>query len=178
MGFSHSKVSAMGQFNLELEVAEKKHSQVTESAVRQDDLLMENVFHSMLTLERRRAERSRKPFVLMLLDTTLGNGASQKLLNDAGRVIVTAKRETDLAGWYKKDAMLGVIFAEVNLQGEGQVVEGLRAKVEAAFIKHLGKERSAEIAVSLHIFPENWDKDSSGWVADSKLYPDLKRKVS
>jgi len=178
MGISHSKVSAMGQFDLELDVAEKKHSQVKESAVYEEDCLMESVFHSMLTLERRRAERSRKPFVLMLLDANLDIGTADKLLGEAAKVVVTTKRETDLAGWYKKDAILGVIFTEVNLQGENSVTEALRAKAEAAFVKHLGKERAAEIAISLHIFPENWDKDSAGWVADSKLYPDLKRKVS
>jgi hypothetical protein len=38
--------------------------------------------------------------------------------------------------------------------------------------------RATKIAVSLHIFPESLDKNSSGWVADSKLYSDLKRKTS
>jgi hypothetical protein len=178
MGISHSKVSAMGQFDLELEAPEKRQSQVTESAVREEDVLMESVFHSMLTLERRRAERSRKPFVLMLLDANLENGTSEKLLCEAAKVVVISKRETDLAGWYKRNTILGIIFTEVNIQGENSVTEALRAKAEAAFVKHLGKERAAEIAISLHIFPENWDKDSSEWVEDSKLYPDLKRKVS
>src|SRR5712691_86156 len=35
------------------------------ASARSDAALPENLFHSMLTLERRRAERSRKPFVLM-----------------------------------------------------------------------------------------------------------------
>ncbi len=35
---------------------------------RRAEILQEETFHNMLTLERRRAERSRKPFVLMLLD--------------------------------------------------------------------------------------------------------------
>jgi lipopolysaccharide/colanic/teichoic acid biosynthesis glycosyltransferase len=83
-----------------------------------------------------------------------------------------------VVGWYKHDAILGVIFTEVNLDGERPITETLRTKIETAFIKHLGRERAARIAISLHLFPETWDKDSSGWVADSKLYPDLKRKIS
>jgi len=37
-------------------------------AAREVNRLEEDTFHTMLALERRRAERSRKPFVLMLLD--------------------------------------------------------------------------------------------------------------
>jgi lipopolysaccharide/colanic/teichoic acid biosynthesis glycosyltransferase len=132
----------------------------------------------MLTLERRRAERSRKPFVLMLLDAHLENGAAEQILRQATTIVVESKRETDLVGWYKQDAILGIIFAEVSMDGDLPITETLRTKMEAAFVKHLGRDRAARIAISLHVFPENWDKDSSGWVADSKLYPDLKRKVS
>jgi lipopolysaccharide/colanic/teichoic acid biosynthesis glycosyltransferase len=132
----------------------------------------------MLTLERRRAERSRKPFVLMLVDANLENGTAEEILKEAVDIVVSSKRETDLIGWYKQGAILGVIFTEVNLDGELPITDTLRTKVGTAFIKHLGRERAAKIAISLHLFPESWDKNSSGWVADSKLYPDLKRKVS
>lgn len=142
----------------------------------QDEVLVESVFHSMLTLERRRAERSRKPFVLMLLDANLEHGPAEDILRQAVDIVVASKRETDLIGWYKQGAILGVIFTEVNLEGDAPITETLRIKMETAFIKHLGRERASHVAVSLHVFPESWDKDSSGWVADSKLYPDLKRK--
>lgn len=143
-----------------------------------EDLLLENVFHSMLTLERRRAERSRKPFVLMLLDANLENGTAEQILMQAAEVVVTTKRETDLAGWYRQGAILGIIFTEVTLDGARPITETLRTKIDTAFIKHLGRDRAARIAISTHLFPENWDKNSSGGIADSALYPDLNRKVS
>ena len=34
------------------------------------------------------------------------------------------------------------------------------------------------LAVTTHLFPESWDKDSPDRVADIKLYPDLSRRVS
>ena len=139
---------------------------------------MENFFHSMLTLERRRAERSRKPFVLMLLDANLENGIAEKILSQAVDVVAVSKRETDLVGWYKQGLILGVIFTEVNLEGEAPITETLRTKIETAFVKYMGREHAGRITISLHIFPESWDKNGSGWVADSKLYPDLNRKVS
>ena len=66
----------------------------------------------------------------------------------------------------------------MNPEGEVPVTEMLRTKIETAFVRHLGRDRAAKIAISLHIFPESWDKNCAGWVADSKLYPDLKRKGS
>lgn len=139
---------------------------------------VEGVFHSLLTYERRRAERSRKPFVLMLLDANLEDGTAAKILKRAVDVVLATKRETDLVGWYKQDLILGVIFTEVNMEGQLPITEVLRNKVETALIKQLGQEAAAKIAVSLHLFPESWDKDQAGWIADSKLYPDLKKRVS
>jgi lipopolysaccharide/colanic/teichoic acid biosynthesis glycosyltransferase len=143
-----------------------------------EDVLRENMFHSMLTLERRRAERSRKPFVLMLLDANLEDGVAEQILAQAAEVVAGTKRETDLVGWYRKGAILGIIFTEVNLEGEHPITETLHAKIETAFIRHLGRDRTAKIAISTHIFPETWDKNSPGQVADSALYPELNRKGS
>jgi lipopolysaccharide/colanic/teichoic acid biosynthesis glycosyltransferase len=175
MGNTYSRISPTGQREPHLKVSEPNYSRQSDGA-EPEELLPENVFHSMLTLERRRAERSRKPFVLMLIDANLENGTAEVILRQAVDIVVASKRETDLVGWYKQGAILGIIFTEVTLEGDLPITETLRSKMETAFIKHLGRERSAKIAISLHIFPESWDKDSSGWVADSKLYPDLKRK--
>jgi hypothetical protein len=141
-------------------------------------VLAENVFHSMLTLERRRAERSRKPFVLMLMDAYLENGSTNGILKNALDVIIASKRETDLAGWFKEGAILGVIFTEINAECDQPITDILRTKVETALKKHLGHELATKIVISLHTFPQSWDKDQSGWVVESKLYPDHDRSVS
>src|SRR5260370_31936013 len=71
-----------------------------------------------------------------------------------------------------------VFFTEVSVEGELLITETVRTKIETEFVKHLGRDLASKIGISMHIFPESWDKNSSGWVADSKLYPDLKRKGS
>src|SRR5260370_19641769 len=68
------------------------------ASARSDAALPENVFHSMLTLERRRAERSRKPFVLMLLDANLENGSAARILRHAVDIILASKRVTHING--------------------------------------------------------------------------------
>lgn len=177
MGNTDSRISTPEQRQSQLKITKQNYSRRLEGAS-QEDVLVESAFHSMLTLERRRAERSRKPFVLMLLDADLENGGAERMLLTAVEIILASKRETDLAGWYKQGAILGIIFTEVTLQGDLPLTETLRTKVESAFIKQLGRERASRIAMSVHIFPEGLDKDSEGWVSDSKLYPDLKRRGS
>jgi lipopolysaccharide/colanic/teichoic acid biosynthesis glycosyltransferase len=179
MANSFSRIALPGQTEPELELKVRRSNSFRPSEIgHHEDVLAENVFHSMLTLERRRAERSRKPFVLMLLDANLEKGIAEEILRQAVDIVVASKRETDLTGWYKQGAILGIIFTEVSLDGELPITETLRAKIETAFVKHLGRDRAAMIAISVHIFPESWDRDGSGWIADSKLYPDLKRKSS
>src|SRR5579871_5131973 len=177
MGNSLTRILSLERGQSQLKVAKPSIARARDHADF-EHVLLENVFHSMLTLERRRAERSRKPFVLMLLDANLENGTAEEILRQAVEIVVSSKRETDLVGWYKRGAILGIIFTEVNLEGDVAITETLRTKIETAFIKHMGRERASKLAISVHIFPESWDKDSSGWVADSKLYPDLKRKSS
>jgi hypothetical protein len=143
---------------------------------RKDSVLSEEVFQATLTHERRRAERSRKPFVLMLLDAHQENGLAAKLLNQTRGVVAASIRETDLLGWYKKDSILGVIFTELGVDEGGSITEILQDKVAKALQEKLGPVMAAKIVVSLHLFPENWDRNLPGWVADSKLYPDIEKQ--
>jgi hypothetical protein len=177
MGNSQSRILSSEQRESKLKIAGPSRSRAPYGAP-QEEVMAENVFHSMLTLERRRAERSHKPFVLMLLDANLETGAAEGVLKQTLEIVVASKRETDLVGWYRLGAILGVIFTEVTLEGDLPITETLRTKMETAFVKRLGGERASRIAISLHIFPESLDKNSSGWVEDSALYPDLKRKSS
>jgi lipopolysaccharide/colanic/teichoic acid biosynthesis glycosyltransferase len=139
--------------------------------------LLEDAFHSVLALERKRAERSRKLFVLMLMDAHLENGSAAGILREAVKVVIATKRETDLTGWYKQGAILGVIFTEVNAVSDRPITDILRAKFETILIAGMGKERAARIATSFHVFPETWDRTQSAWQADTKLYPELSPKA-
>jgi hypothetical protein len=132
----------------------------------------------MLTMETRRADRSHKPFVLMLLDANMENGPAEAILRRAVDVVVASKRETDLVGWYKQGAILGIIFTEVSMDGDLPVTETLRAKMEAAFVEHMGRERASGIAISIHIFPENQGRNGSGSAEVSKRDLAPNRKIS
>src|SRR5262245_59262154 len=75
-------------------------------------LLGEDAFVSMLYLERRRAERADKRFVLMLVDVqrVIGDGRSARsTLGKITGALCSAVRETDIVGWYLEDQLIGVI---------------------------------------------------------------------
>jgi len=129
-------------------------------------VLSENIFHAQLTKERRRADRSRKPFVLMLLDAQVQSGPAEGILRQALAVLVASKRETDLVGWYKEGAIAGVIFTEVNVNGEHAIMNKLRGRTESELEQRLGQHLAANIAVSVHVFPESWDPQHSSLATD------------
>src|SRR5579862_3243567 len=145
-----------------------------------EEVLAETTFHALLTHERRRAERSRKPFVLMLLEMhalhakSVGAAFSERVKS----AISGATRETDLIGWYEDGRILAVIFAELNVEENTPVAELLRSKIETILQDSLGTKAAAKIVITTHIFPESWDQNGTERPADLKLYPDLREKAS
>src|SRR3990172_5402889 len=122
------------------------------------------IFHAVVLLERRRAERSKKPFVLVLFDAHQENGTARGILHQTFSVLGRASRETDSLGWYKEGMVLGLICTEVGDGDQRAAVPVLEEK--------LGPETAGKIKMSLHVFPEHWDRDDSGWSATSALYPE------
>ena len=145
---------------------------------KQRTLLSEEIFQTLLKLERRRSERSRKRFILMLVNPVSGTRPDDKVYQDALPAIASATRETDLIGWYCNERVLGVIFTEVGNEEKTLITETLRGKIEGALVTQLGKEGAAKIHLSIHVFPEDWDREHAAWVADSKLYPELQPEIS
>jgi len=147
---------------------------------RREGVLKEEAFHAMLTHERRRAERSRKPFVLILIDAQAvpkkGSGAA--FIERLTSVVSNATRETDIIGWYQEGLILSVIFTEINLEGKSPITEILHSKVMAVLRDNLDHRLTSKLAVSVHLIPESWDLQQPDRVADIEMYKDHSRKVS
>jgi lipopolysaccharide/colanic/teichoic acid biosynthesis glycosyltransferase len=148
-------------------------------------LLPEPMFLRALCLERKRAERSRKLFVLMLLEarTPFQNGNEDKVLDETVTAIYSSIRETDLTGWYKENLALGVIFTELGTADMQSILRALRAKATAALESHLHGEVLNNIRISFHCFPEDSEDRGTGLPTRPEFYPDLvqrdeARKVS
>lgn len=175
MGNSYFRVPALWEQGARRLVGAKAVSAFDSDSPAVAGLLQEEAFHNMLTLERRRAERSRKPFVLMVLDPAprLEDEDSARFMSQVTAVLVKSVRETDMVGWYKTGSSLGIIFTEISLEFSTPITEILRAKVLSALQREFGPDATSMVAISVHLFPDNRTPVGDEPAADMKLYPDL-----
>jgi len=145
---------------------------------RREDVLEAATFGAMLALERRRAQRSRQPFVLVLLDASeiekerRGAAFGEQLT----AVVSGAIRESDIIGWYRQNEVLAVIFTEISASGECAISDVLYTKICKALRENLEFGVASKLVISVHLFPESGDRDRTHRVVDSKLYPDISGK--
>jgi len=133
------------------------------------------MFRKVLSLERKRSERSRQRFVLMLLhaDQLLQGEGREAVLDSITRALSASTRETDLHGWYRKDTVVGVICTEIGSGSMTSILSALHSRVCTALRNNLNLEQMNAIHVSFHIFPDDLDLQNGGRAADKNLYPDL-----
>jgi lipopolysaccharide/colanic/teichoic acid biosynthesis glycosyltransferase len=141
---------------------------------RLNGLTSEPAFLRQLRLERRRSERSRQPFVLMLIEPRRRDPENVRsgLLERTASVMVSTIRETDVAGWYKSRC-LGVIFAEVGPRDKGAVIAALRARMITALRSTLRQDEIEQLALSFYWFPDEWSEAGPGSPTTVPLYSDV-----
>jgi len=139
-------------------------------------LAPEEMFRRVLSLERKRSERSRQRFVLMLLHT--GNlllaEQGEATLGAITKALSQSIRETDIPGWYQKDHVLGVICTEIGSGSMASILSALRTRALSALGSDPDLVQMDEIHISFHVYPEDLDLENGGRSADISLYPDLK----
>src|SRR5208337_2021920 len=135
----------------------------------------EEMFRKVLALERKRSERSRQRFVLMLLHTgQLLQGEGRKVVLDSIiKALSVSTRETDLHGWYKEDMVVGVICTEIGSGSMTSILSTLHSRICTTLRNNLNLEQMNVIQVSFHVFPDDLDLENGGRPADKSLYPDL-----
>jgi lipopolysaccharide/colanic/teichoic acid biosynthesis glycosyltransferase len=138
-------------------------------------ILPEELFLGMLCFERKRAERSGKKFFLLLLNAQEAIGTSRQATIFKGivKAAESSRRETDLAGWYRDDAILGVIFTELGALGEDVAVAALLDKLHRALAAEMTPRDLKMVEVSLHTFADDSEDDDSNISANPTFYPDL-----
>lgn len=141
-------------------------------------VLNEESFQHMLSLERKRTERSRKAFLLMLLDTGSGlAGANNaKRLENIVSTLLVNTRETDVTGWYKDRAILGVMFTDLELEEKNFILKTMLERVSVALSENLSFEQFNQVSISFHLFPEEWNHESDQRPSNPALYPDLTKR--
>lgn len=137
--------------------------------------LGEEEFKRTIVVERKRTERSGKPFLLALL--SFGKRAvSTEDARQFGHVISALSvttRETDTIGWYTEGSTIGVVFTDIATEDRNLVLNAIMGRISEALRRTLTAELFTQISISFHFFPDDWDEDHPGNSTDTALYPEL-----
>jgi lipopolysaccharide/colanic/teichoic acid biosynthesis glycosyltransferase len=138
-------------------------------------LLDETTFQRMIAIERKRTERSKAPFVLMLLEAVSDRGrkGSSITLRRIATALLASSRDTDLVGWYKDDAIVGTMFTGLIVNDKRGLLDTFLAKVSATLQEELTADEFNQVRISFHLFPDDWDHEKPGRPTNAALYPDL-----
>ena len=127
-------------------------------------LYPEPYFRRKIVEERRRAERSNKPLIVMLLDThRLPEGSGP-----IGERVSSAVRETDICGLLEEGSRIGVILTEVEPGKEELTKSRVAGKVRKALAEALGEQAATQVAITFKSYPGSGDG-----AFDMIFYPEL-----
>jgi len=154
-----------------------RHSPVRTQRLDADgsDILSQGAFQKRIAHERKRSERSRKPFLLLLVDSgaSLQNGQNEELLRKVLYALCGSIRETDAIGWYADRVVGGVMFTDMVQQNDVSISDTMMKRVHETLQSNLEEERVRQLKLSVHLFPDDWDHDGPGRPSNPTLYPDL-----
>jgi lipopolysaccharide/colanic/teichoic acid biosynthesis glycosyltransferase len=138
------------------------------------EALDQESFTKMVCLERKRADRSGRSFVLMLLECSdLGRDHRDGQECDRiMRILLHSTRETDIKGWYKEGSVPGVIFTEVGTADARSVTCALLRRVTTAVSGSITPGGIDHIHISFHVYPDDGAEQGRIQPPDLALYPD------
>jgi len=141
-------------------------------------VLNEELFRTVLSRERKRADRSNQPLVLMLVDVNDGLGADSWSIGQAAiEALAAATRETDVLGWFERRAVIGVILPEIRVSDLANTCEGLDTRVHRQLADRLGAEAVDKLSIRLHVYPEPKLAGEEGlWRVNPLLYPERRSR--
>ena len=151
------------------------------------NLISEESFRTMISVERKRTERSGKPFMVMTLDVSfcleksnleaIDRAAKLLFFNKVSNALVDVTRDIDIRGWLETGKTIGILFTEVSMDGKAKIIE----KIKTCFIEQLEPEHASRIGISALWYPQDYS-DGKGNGNIEIFYPDpskikLKSKI-
>ncbi len=149
---------------------------LSEAAIVSDRVALdEESFKRIIAIERKRTERSKSPFVLMLLETANHQGSERDraALDCVLSALLSSSRDTDVVGWYKDGNTVGAMFTGLVVDDKNSILNTILTRVSSTLREELTFEQFNQVSISLHFFPDDWDHDDSGRPSNPALYPDL-----
>jgi len=134
-------------------------------------------FRQVIAVERKRTERSKSPFVLMLLEVAYpGADKASAALDSVASVMLTSSRDTDIVGWYKDRTTVGALFTGLVAGDKSSILSTILSRVSSSLRDELTFEQFNLVSISLHYFPDDWEDDRHDGPSNPALYPDLSNR--
>jgi len=141
--------------------------------------LNEENFRRVIAIERKRTERSKAPFVLMLLEIANQNAEKAAHAQESVMAVLLAtSRDTDLVGWYKSNTTIGALFTGLVGGDKSSILMTILSRATKTLRDELTFEQFNLINISLHYYPDDWDENGPGRPSNPALYPDLSNQAS
>jgi len=139
------------------------------------EVLGEVAFKRHILMERKRTERSSKPFLLMLLETGQHQSRDSNLrtISNVASALLVATRETDIIGLYKDQCIVGVIFTDLVGYEKSLLLSTMLTRISYILRDSLTFEEFSQISISFHFYPDKWDAGTNQRPNNPILYPDL-----
>lgn len=140
-------------------------------------LYNEPYFRELLSFERKRCERTRRPFFLMLVEVQSIEDAFERhqIIKKICKLLSSATRNTDVKGWYIYSTVMGVIFTDTidTANNMSRTYKNLTKKCTDVIRDGLEKEEFERILLTWHIFPGQFDKAFTDYSGYTTMYPDI-----
>jgi hypothetical protein len=135
-------------------------------------------FNRMFNLERKRAQRTGKPFILVLVHITgLKNFYLLDCVKNLQKALLSGFRDTDIRGWYRRESVMGIVFTELCSVGYdtravlfGKLLDALASRIDSDELKG--------IYITFHTYPATHEEAVSCGRFDLCNYPAPKHQIA
>jgi lipopolysaccharide/colanic/teichoic acid biosynthesis glycosyltransferase len=120
---------------------------------REPVVIDEELFRSVLTKEAKRAYRSNRSMVLLVVATRdRASAQSASVWAPVIEAVAAVARDTDVLGWFEWRNALGLILPDITTCDTSRARE-IEARVQREMAKRSGAETSGRFSVRLHVHP-------------------------
>ncbi|MDR3579660.1 MAG: sugar transferase [Oryzomonas sp.] len=158
-GETHAAISAFTGINAGLE----------------QEILDEEKFKRVLSRERKRAERSGEPLLLMLFD--LADIVDRDVRAHAFAVVTEpipgVIRQTDVCGWLNASELLGILFTDIARNDVKQAIQTVESKVRGCIKAKFLPSVYQKIRLSVLVFPDAYGGQEEGDWFNPLFYPEI-----
>jgi lipopolysaccharide/colanic/teichoic acid biosynthesis glycosyltransferase len=142
-----------------------------------DGIADEVIFNRLLSMERKRSERTGAPFLLVLINCErLVRTRVKSSIEHIGTALAASIRDTDVTGWHRNRSTLGVIFTSLKGTSRAATRTAVSGKIQKLLGENLSAEDIGSVEISFHFFPESDEPGGDCLESGNVLYAEQESK--